>query len=100
MDVRKAQEAIETTLRNMIERVQKNDPADQGVPSCKKYLGQLMYNGRLFTDMHSLDIAHRPAGKVEIALNQNFKTLLACVKHYGKIDPNTFLLKPGQEVKA
>ena len=59
-----------------------------------------MYNGRLFTDMHSLDIAHRPAGKVEIALNQNFKTLLACVKHYGKIDPNTFLRKPGQEVKA
>jgi hypothetical protein len=100
VDVRKAQEAIETTLRNMIERVQRNDPADQGVPSCKKYLGQLMYNGRLFTDMHSLDIAHRPAGKVEIALNQNFKTLLACVKHYGKIDPNTFLLKPGQEVKA
>ena len=100
VDVRKAQEAIETTLRNMIERVQKNDPADQGVPSCKKYLGQLMYNGRLFTDMHSLDIAHRPAGKVEIALNQNFKTLLACVKHYGQIDPNTFLLKPGQEVKA
>ena len=100
VDVKKAQEAIETTLRNMIERVQRNDPADQGVPSCKKYLGQLMYNGRLFTDMHSLDIAHRPAGKVEIALNQNFKTLLACVKHYGKIDPNTFLLKPGQEVKA
>ena len=100
VDVRKAQEAIETTLRNMIERVQRNDPEDQGVPSCKKYLGQLMYNGRLFTDMHSLDIAHRPAGKVEIALNQNFKTLLACVKHYGKIDPNTFLLKPGQEVKA
>lgn len=100
VDVRKAQEAIETTLRNMIERVQRNDPADQGVPSCKKYLGQLMYNGRLFTDMHSLDIAHRPAGKVEIALNQNFKTLLACVKHYGQIDPNTFLLKPGQEVKA
>ena len=100
VDVRKAQEAIETTLRNMIERVQRNDPADQGVPSCKKYLGQLMYNGRLFTDMHSLDIAHRPAGKVEIALNQNFKTLLACVTHYGKIDPNTFLLKPGQEVKA
>ena len=100
VDVKKAQEAIETTLRNMIERVQRNDPEDQGVPSCKKYLGQLMYNGRLFTDMHSLDIAHRPAGKVEIALNQNFKTLLACVKHYGKIDPNTFLLKPGQEVKA
>ena len=100
VDVRKAQEAIETTLRNMIERVQRNDPADQGVPSCKKYLGQLMYNGRLFTDMHSLDIAHRPAGKVEIALNQNLKTLLACVKHYGQIDPNTFLLKPGQEVKA
>ena len=100
VDVRKAQEAIETTLRNMIERVQRNDPEDQGVPSCKKYLGQLMYNGRLFTDMHSLDIAHRPAGKVEIALNQNLKTLLACVKHYGQIDPNTFLLKPGQEVKA
>ncbi len=100
VDVRKAQEAIETTLRNMIERVQRNDPADQGVPSCKKYLGQLMYNGRLFTDMHSLDIAHRPAGKVEIALNQNLKTLLACVKHYGQIDPNTFLLKPGQEVQA
>ena len=100
VDVKKAQEAIETTLRNMIERVQRNDPEDQGVPSCKKYLGQLMYNGRLFTDMHSLDIAHRPAGKVEIALNQNFKTLLACVKHYGQIDPNTFLLKPGQEVKA
>ena len=100
VDVKKAQEAIETTLRNMIERVQRNDPEDQGVPSCKKYLGQLMYNGRLFTDMHSLDIAHRPAGKVEIALNQNLKTLLACVKHYGQIDPNTFLLKPGQEVKA
>lgn len=48
VDVRKAQEAIETTLRNMIERMQRNDPADEGVLSCRQRLGQLMYNGRIF----------------------------------------------------
>ena len=100
VDVKKAQEAIETTLRAMIERVRKNDPGDKGVAACKSNLARLMFNGRLFTDMLAYDIAHRAAGRAEIDLHNKFNGLLKCIEHYGKIDRATFIRDAGQEVKA
>ena len=100
VDVKKAQEAIETTLRAMIERVQRNDPNDKGVAACKSNLARLMFNGRLFTDMLAYDIAHRAAGRAEIDLHNKFNGLLKCIEHYGKIDRSTFIRDAGQEVKA
>ena len=100
VDVKKAQEAIETTLRAMIERVQRNDPEDKGVSACKNNLAKFMFNGRLFTDMIAYDIAHRAAGRAEIDLHNKFGGLLKCIEHYGKIDRATFIRDAGQEVKA
>ena len=100
VDVKKAQEAIETTLRAMIERVRKNDPGDKGVAACKNNLAKFMFNGRLFTDMIAYDIAHRAAGRAEIDLHGKLNGLLKCIEHYGKIDRATFIRDAGQEVQA
>ena len=100
VDVKKAQEAIETTLRAMIERVRRNDPNDKGVAACKNNLAKFMFNGRLFTDMIAYDIAHRAAGRAEIDLHSKLNGLLKCIEHYGKIDRSTFIRDAGQEVKA
>ncbi len=93
VDVKKAQEAIEQTLRFMIEKAKTSD-------SCRKNLGKLMYNGRLFTDELRYDISHRAAGPDEIALKNTFGTLLKCIEFYSKIERGTFFHAAGQEVKA
>ena len=94
VDTKKAQAAIETTLRKMIEL------ADQNLRNAGTHLKKLMYNGRFFTDRLDYDIAHRAAGKAEIDLLANLRLVLQCVKHYGGIDPATFFHKPGEEVQA
>lgn len=94
VDTKKAQAAIETTLRKMIEL------ADQNQRNAGTHLKKLMYNGRFFTDRLDYDIAHRAAGKAEIDLLANLRLVLQCVKHYGGIDPATFFHKPGEEVQA
>ncbi len=93
VDVKKAQEAIEQTLRFMIEKAKTSD-------SCRKNLAKLMYNGRLFTDELRYDISHRAAGPDEIALKSTFGTLLKCIEFYSKIERGTFFHAAGQEVKA
>ena len=93
VDTKKAQEAIEKTLRIMIDRESQST-------SCKANLLKLMYNGRVFTDRLDYDIAHRAAGKAEIDLKSKLNHLLKCVEHYGGVAPATFFHKPGEEVQA
>ena len=90
VDVKEAQKAIAATLRIMIERVQA-DPNSQKNIACKQNLGKIMFNGRLFTDELTYDMSHRAAGATEQQLHNRLNTLLKCVEHYGKINPNTFV---------
>ena len=99
VNVKKAQEAIATTLRAMIERI-KADPNSQKNHSCRTNLAKVMYNGRLFTDELTYDMSHRAAGGKEMALHDKMNMLLSLVKHYGGIERGTFIHDIGQEVQA
>ena len=99
VDVKEAQKAIATTLRNMIERV-KADPNSQKNISCKSNLFKVMFNGRLFTDELTYDMSHRAAGGKEMKLHDNMSMLLKLIGHYGKIDTKTFIHNNEQEVQA
>ena len=39
-----------------------------------------------------------PAGSDEVNLHKDMDYLLACIKHYGKIDPKVFILDKAKEV--
>ena len=91
VDVKKAQEAIAATLRAMINRVYFAEGAgnQKEIAACKVNLGNLMVNGRLFTDELRYDISRRAPGRDEIKLIDKMKILLGCIKSYGEIMPET-----------
>lgn len=88
VDVQKAQQAIATTLRTMNERIQSTgDSNNKSDKSCRDNFNRMVTNGRLFTDKVIYDVSHRPAGSDEVNLHKDMDYLLACIKHYGKVDP-------------
>ena len=99
VDVKAAKNAIESTLRTMIERV-KADPNGQKNQSCKKNLFAIMHNGRIFSDMLDYDISRRAAGGKESKLHTSLNTLIKCIEHYGKIPRDTFVQDEQQEAVA
>ena len=93
VDVQKAQQAIATTLRTMNERIQSTgDSNNKSDKACRDNFNRMVTNGRLFTDKVVYDVSHRPAGSDEVNLHKDMDYLLACIKHYGKIDPKVFIL--------
>ena len=101
VDVQKAQQAIATTLRTMNERIQSTgDSNNKSDKACRDNFNRIVTNGRLFTDKVVYDVSHRPAGSDEVNLHKDLDYLLACIKHYGKIDPKVFILDKEQEVQA
>ena len=88
VDVQKAQQAIATTLRTMNERIQSTgDSNNKSDKACRDNFNRIVTNGRLFTDKVVYDVSHRPAGSDEVNLHKDMDYLLACIKHYGKVDP-------------
>ena len=100
VDVQKAQQAIATTLRTMNERIQSTgDSNNKSDKACRDNFNRIVTNGRLFTDKVVYDVSHRPAGSDEVNLHKDLDYLLACIKHYGKIDPKKdFILDKAKEV--
>ena len=99
VDIQKAQQAIATTLRTMNERVQSTgDSNNKSDKACRDNFNRIVTNGRLFTDKVVYDVSHRPAGSDEVNLHKDMDYLLACIKHYGKIDPKVFILDKAKEV--
>jgi hypothetical protein len=99
VDVQKAQQAIATTLRTMNERIQSTgDSNNKSDKACRDNFNRIVTNGRLFTDKVVYDVSHRPAGSDEVNLHKDMDYLLACIKHYGKIDPKVFILDKAKEV--
>lgn len=99
VDVQKAQQAIVTTLRTMNERIQlTGDSNNKSDKACRDNFNRIVTNGRLFTDKVVYDVSHRPAGSDEVNLHKDMDYLLACIKHYGKIDPKVFILDKAKEV--
>lgn len=99
VDVQKAQQAIATTLRTMNERIQSTgDSNNKSDKACRDNFNRMVTNGRLFTDKVVYDVSHRPAGSDEVNLHKDMDYLLACIKHYGKIDPKVFILDKAKEV--
>ena len=99
VDVQKAQQAIATMLRTMNERIQSTgDSNNKSDKACRDNFNRMVTNGRLFTDKVVYDVSHRPAGPDEIALHKDLDYLLACIKHYGKINPKVFILDKAKEV--
>ena len=99
VDVQKAQQLIATTLRTMNERIQSTgDSNNKNDKACRDNFNRIVTNGRLFTDKVVYDVSHRPAGSDEVNLHKDMDYLLACIKHYGKIDPKVFILDKAKEV--
>ena len=99
VDVQKAQQAIATTLRTMNERIQSTgDSNNKSDKACRDNFNRIVTNGRLFTDKVVYDVSHRPAGSDEVNLHKDMDYLLSCIKHYGKINPNVFILDKAKEV--